>query len=139
MHGTFVPNEVLTDTRLTLVDGANPHSELRSGPKALAASRVRYDLFRRRYEPELYCAVPKGQPAPAFLQSDLWQAAGEMDEAGPTPLGFDREAARIGARLNGFYLFAAFDAIPEIRSDSADRRLRRFVQDGRAQFARLSN
>jgi hypothetical protein len=101
MHRTFVPNEVLTNTRLTLVDGANTHSEPRSGSKALAASQTRYDLFRRRYEPELYCAVPKGQPAPAFLQSDRWQAAGEMDEAGPTPLGFDRKAARIGVRLNG--------------------------------------
>lgn len=139
MHSTFVPDEALTHPRAARVNPANPHSELRSGSKALAASQTRYDLFRRRYEPEFYCAVPKGQPAPAFLQSDLWQAAGEMDEAGPTPLGFDREAARIGVRLNGFYLFAAFDPIPEMRLDGTYRGLRRFARDGRIQSARMTN
>jgi hypothetical protein len=43
-----------------------------------------------------------------------------MDEAGLTPLGFDREAARIGVRLNGFYVFVAFSPIPGLRSDGAD-------------------
>jgi hypothetical protein len=43
-----------------------------------------------------------------------------MDEAGPTPLGFDREAARIGVRLNGFYVFVAFSPISGLRSDGAD-------------------
>jgi hypothetical protein len=58
-----------------------------------------------------------------------------MAEADPTPLGFDREAARIGVRLNGFYLFVAFSSIPGLRSDSADRPPRRLVQDGSAQSA----
>jgi len=120
MHGTFVPDEVLTHTRPIRVDSANPHSESRSGWTALAASRTRYNLFRRRHEPELYCAVPKGQPAPAFLRSDRWQAAGEIDEAGPMPLGLDWEAARIGVRLNGFHLFTAFNPVPGLRSDHAD-------------------
>ncbi len=135
MHSTFVPDEVLTHTRPIRVDSANPHSEPQSGLKALAAFQSRYDLFRQQHEPELYCAVPKGRPAPAFLQSDQWKAAGEMDAAGPTPLGFDREAARIGVRLNGFYLFVAFSPIPGLRSDSADRPPRRLVQDGSAQSA----
>jgi hypothetical protein len=139
MHSTFVPDEVLTHPRPTLVDGADPHSEPRSESKAFAASQARYDLFRRRHEPELYCAVPKGRPAPAFLRSDRWQAAGEMDEAGPTPLGFDREAARIGVRLNGFYLFAAFSPVPRLRWDTADRPPWRLAQDGSAQSARMAN
>lgn len=130
MHRAFVPDEVLTRTRPTRVDGVNPPAEPRSRSKALAASQTRYDLFRRRHEPELCCAVPKGQPAPAFLQPDLWQDAGEMDEAGPTPLGFDREAAKIGVRLNGFYLFAAFSPLPDLRSDGADRPPWRPTDDG---------
>jgi hypothetical protein len=77
MHSTFVPDEVLTHPRQTLIDAANPHSGSQSG-KTLAAFQTRYDLFRRRHEPELYCAVPKGQPAPAFLRSARWQAAGKM-------------------------------------------------------------
>jgi hypothetical protein len=40
-----------------------------------------------------------------------------MDESGTTPLGFDREAAMIGIRLNGFYLFVAFSPVQELRSD----------------------
>ncbi|WP_343039266.1 hypothetical protein [Microvirga makkahensis] len=139
MHGTFVPDEVLTHTCPIQVDQANPHAESRSGSTALAASRTRYNLFRRRHEPGLYCAVPKGQPAPAFLRSDRWQAAGEMDEAGPMPLGFDREAARIGVRLNGFYLFTAFSPIPGLRSDSADGPSWRLAQDGSAQSAQMAN
>ena len=59
---------------------------------------------------ELCCAVPEDRPAPAFLESEQWQGAGQMDEADSMPLGFDREVAWIGVRLNGFYLFVAFDA-----------------------------
>jgi hypothetical protein len=83
--------------------------------------------------------VPKGQPVPAFVRSDLWRTAGEIDEAGPTPLGFDREAARIGVGLNGFYLFAAFGPMPDLRSDSADRPPWRLAQGGRAYFGRLTS
>jgi len=128
VHSTFVPDEVLTHTRPIVIDPANPHSEPQS----------RYDLFRQQHEPGLYCAVPKGQPAPAFLQSDQWKAAGEMDAAGPAPLGFDREAARTGVRLNGFYLFVAFSPVPGLWSDSADRPPRRLFLDGSAQSARMA-
>lgn len=138
MYSTFAPDEVLTHPRSTLVDPANPHSEPRSGSAAFAASETRYDLFRRRHEPELYCAVPKGRPAPAFLRSDQWQAVGEMDEVGPTPLGFDREAAQIGVRLNGFYLFAAFSPVPGLRLDTSDKPLLRCPQDGSARSGRMA-
>jgi hypothetical protein len=39
-----------------------------------------------------------------------------MAEADPMPVGFDREAARIGVCLNGFYLFVAFSPILGLRS-----------------------
>jgi hypothetical protein len=138
MHSTFVPDEVLTHTRPILIESANSHSKPQSGLKALAAFQTRYDLFRQQHEPELYCAVPKGRRAPAFLQLGQWKAAGEMDAAGPTPLGFDREAARIGVRLNGFYLFVAFSPIPGSHSDSADRPPWRLAQDSSAQSGRMA-
>jgi hypothetical protein len=42
-----------------------------------------------------------------------------MDEATPAPLGFDRKAARIPVRFNGFYLFVAFDGVLGVHADSA--------------------
>jgi hypothetical protein len=121
MRRTFVPGEPLTPTRPIWLDAAHPHSEPpTSRSEFLGTSPTCYALFRSQHEPELYCAVPQDWPAPSFLQSDRWQAAGQMDEAGLTPLGFDREAARIGVRLNGFYVFVAFSPIPSLRSDGAD-------------------
>ena len=118
MQRTFVPDEALTPTHSILLDPASRHSERStSGAESLGTSQTRYDLFRNQDEPELYCAVPEDQPAPAFLHSDRWQVAGQMDESGATPLGFDREAAKIGIRLNGFYLFVAFSPIRKLRSD----------------------
>ncbi|WP_262299877.1 hypothetical protein [Microvirga sesbaniae] len=60
--------------------------------------------------------MPEDQPAPAFRESEQWQAAGQLVEADPMPVGFDREAARIGVRLNGFYLFVAFSPFQRLRS-----------------------
>ncbi len=81
--------------------------------------------------------MPRDQPAPAFIQSDQWQAAGQIDGTAPAPLGFDREAARIGIHLNGFYLFVAFSPIPALKSDGADhppslpaRKIRSQAEDG---------
>jgi hypothetical protein len=42
-----------------------------------------------------------------------------MDEAAATPPGFDRKAARVAVRFNGFYLFIAFDGVPSVHADSA--------------------
>jgi hypothetical protein len=52
--------------------------------------------------------VPGDLPTPAFIQPERWQLVGQMDDAAPAPLGFDPEAAKVGVRFNGFYLFVAF-------------------------------
>ncbi|WP_201752189.1 hypothetical protein [Microvirga arsenatis] len=117
MRRTFVPDEALTQTRPTL---ANLYRERQSGLVSRDASRMRYDLFRNRHEPELCCAVPEHRPAPAFVRSEGWQLAGQIDATAPMPLGFDREAASIGAHLNGFYLFVAFSPLPALRSNAPD-------------------
>jgi hypothetical protein len=128
MPGTFVPDEPLTPTHPLRVDPASRHAEaVVNRSECPSISQFRYDLFRSRDEPELYCAVPEDRPAPAFLASEPWQVAGQMTEADPMPVGFDREAARIGVCLNGFYLFVAFSPILGLRS-SGDRPLLRSIQ-----------
>jgi hypothetical protein len=118
MPSTFVPDEPSAPTYPLRGDPASRHSESPTGrSEGPSTSPIRYDLFRSRDEPELYCAVPENRPAPAFLGSEPWQVAGRLAEADPMPLGFDREAARIGVRLNGFYLFVAFSPIPGLKSN----------------------
>jgi hypothetical protein len=118
MPSTFVPNEPLTPNHPLRVDPADRHSESPAGrSEGPSTFQIRYDLFRSPDEPELYCAVPEDRPAPAFLGSEPWQVAGQMAEADPMPLGFDRKAARIGVCLNGFYLFVAFSPIPGLESN----------------------
>jgi hypothetical protein len=88
MPGTFVPDEPLTPTHPLRVDPASRHAEaVVNRSECPRISQFRYDLFRSRDEPELYCAVPEDRPAPAFLASEPWQAAGQMAEADSMPLG----------------------------------------------------
>ncbi len=94
MHSTFVPDEALTPTRPILFGPDGPSPKPRSGVASLGTPEIRYDLFRSRHEPELYCAVPEGRPGPAFVHSDRWLPVGRVDEAAATPLGFDRKAAK---------------------------------------------
>jgi hypothetical protein len=70
------------------------------------ASEPVYNLFRRRAEPELYCAVPEDHAVPAFVAHEDWEYAGKVKEAAE-PDAFHRRAARVGVRLSGFYLFQA--------------------------------
>jgi hypothetical protein len=120
MHSTFVPDEALTLRRPILFGPDDLSPGPRSGMTSLGTPGARYDLFRSRHEPELYCAVPEGRPGPAFVHSDRWLPVGRLDEATPAPLGFDRKAARTAVRFNDFYLFIAFDGVPGVHADSAD-------------------
>jgi hypothetical protein len=67
-----------------------------------------YNLFRRREETGVVCAVPEDRAVPGFLQGQAWEFAGKVDGRLPPPIGFDRRAASSGVRFNGFYLFQAF-------------------------------
>lgn len=66
-----------------------------------------YNLFRRRNEPELYCAVPEDWPVPGFIAGAAWDFGGRIDAPAAAPRGFDADAARHGVRLTGYYLFLA--------------------------------
>jgi hypothetical protein len=62
-----------------------------------------YNLFRRKGEADLYCAVPQDVPVPSFVTADEWEYARPLDIE--TLSGFDATAARTSAATNGFYLF----------------------------------
>jgi hypothetical protein len=62
-----------------------------------------YNLFRRKGEANLYCAVPLDVPVPNFMSADKWEYARPLDIE--TLSGFDATAAQASAAANGFYLF----------------------------------
>ena len=67
-----------------------------------------YNLFRRRRDPNLCCAVPERHPVPPFIQGETWEFAGTIAGPASIPLGFRPEAATEATRLTGYYLFQAF-------------------------------
>ena len=67
-----------------------------------------YNVFRRKQEPNLCCAVPQRRPVPAFIHGETWDFGGTIAGPGTFPLGFQPEAAVEAARLTGYYLFQAF-------------------------------
>jgi hypothetical protein len=65
-----------------------------------------YNLFRRKLEEDLYCAVPEDGPVPGFVASE-WEFRGRLVEADQVPSGFHADAARAATRANGYYVFHA--------------------------------
>jgi hypothetical protein len=72
-----------------------------------AEGGVSYNLFRRRSAPDLHCAVAQPHPVPAFIDGETWEFAGAVRGERDAPRGFRAPEARLGTRLNGFYLFFA--------------------------------
>jgi hypothetical protein len=71
----------------------------------MAGEPVPYNIFRNAQKGDLYCAVPVCMPVPAFIRSPSWRFAAVARDAAEAPRGFLAEAARQGARWNGYYLF----------------------------------
>jgi hypothetical protein len=67
-----------------------------------------YNLFRRKDEADLYCAVPEDVAVPAFLTEGSWEYAQSLEVEALS--GFDAVAAEASALLNGFYLFHSADS-----------------------------
>lgn len=63
-----------------------------------------FNLFRRKESPELFCAVPEDRVVPGFIAGDAWEFGGRISGTHSQP-GFDRSAARVSSRINGYYLF----------------------------------
>ena len=77
-----------------------------------------YNLFRRKLEEDLYCAVPEDRPVPSFLTDVTWNYAYTLREGVASPPGFDQAAAELGVRLIGFHLFLVLGGMPSTRSSA---------------------
>jgi hypothetical protein len=62
-----------------------------------------YNLFRRKGEADLFCAVPQDVPVPSFVSAEEWEYAHPLEIE--TLSAFDATAAETSAAANGFYLF----------------------------------
>ena len=71
---------------------------------------IRYNLFRRKAEQHLYCAVPEDRPVPKFVDGAEWEYRGRVADDDAPPPGFRDEAAAAAARVNGYYIFQAVSA-----------------------------
>jgi hypothetical protein len=74
------------------------------GP-SVARRESTFHLFRNKQRPQLICAVATEHTLPGFLVSEQWLCEGSLGPSDPAPSGFREQAAAIGIRLNGFYLF----------------------------------
>jgi hypothetical protein len=70
---------------------------------------IRYNLFRRKADQHLYCAVPEDRPVPKFVDGAEWEYGGRVADDDAPPPGFRDEAAA-AARVNGYYIFQAVSA-----------------------------
>ena len=72
-----------------------------------------YNLFRRKLEEDLYCAVPEDRPVPDFV-AENWEFRGRLGEteveAEAAPSGFRPEAAQAATQATGYYIF---NAVPQ--------------------------
>lgn len=64
-----------------------------------------FNLFRRKDEPELFCAVPEDRAVPPFIAGEAWEFGGKIAADAHSQPGFDGGVAARAARFNGFYLF----------------------------------
>jgi len=64
-----------------------------------------FNLFRRKTDPDIYCAVPQGGALPVFLDNDGWEFDGKVQDGSPSLAGFDLTVARTTSRSTGYYLF----------------------------------
>ncbi len=90
---------------------------------ALTADQaVTFNLFRRRSSPDLFCAVAQAHAVPAFIDGEDWSFAGVVRRDSDAPRGFKPADARLGAHLNGFYLFFAFETAKSTAGSAAAAR-----------------
>ncbi len=69
-----------------------------------------WNVFRRRHDDALCCAVSAEVPVPPFLLSGEWNFGFAVAGGDPPVTGFSPEAAEVRAGFDGFYLFLAVAA-----------------------------
>ncbi|RYC30521.1 hypothetical protein D3273_18465 [Lichenibacterium minor] len=78
-----------------------------------------WNVFRRRRDDGLCCAVSADVPVPPFLLSGDWNFGFAIADGDAPVTGFSLAAAEVGAGFNGFYLFLTF--APAGEADRASR------------------
>jgi hypothetical protein len=68
------------------------------------AAYAAFNVFKRKRNPALRCAVRQDQPIPVFIESETWEFGGTVSLEEPS-LGFQPELASETARTLGYYLF----------------------------------
>jgi hypothetical protein len=71
----------------------------------LDGGTVVLNLFQRRKQPDLFCAVPTNQYVPMFLSDGTWTYVSTLDPEQPRPKGFCPLQAREYCRSDGYYVF----------------------------------
>ncbi len=69
-----------------------------------------YNVFSRKHEPALNCAVRQDRPVPNFVRGDTWDYVCTVQTSVRAPIGFKPEAAREATTNKGYYLFYALNA-----------------------------
>ncbi|WP_191970140.1 hypothetical protein [Methylobacterium planeticum] len=72
-----------------------------------------FNVFHRKRNPTMCCAVRQSQPVPSFIQGEIWDFDGTVSDPVSAPLGFQFEAASEAALLLGYYLFQRFSGASE--------------------------
>jgi hypothetical protein len=72
-----------------------------------------FNVFMRKRNPSLCCAVRQDQPIPVFIESGTWDFGGTVSPEEPS-LGFQPELASEATKAMGYYLFKAPDAGPSL-------------------------
>jgi hypothetical protein len=68
----------------------------------------RYNLFRHKWQPDLWRAVPEYYPVPEFITGDQWEYGGTREHA-ILPPGLNLTEVEDGVRLNSFHRFQTAD------------------------------
>lgn len=64
-----------------------------------------YNVFTRRRQSALRCAIAQESPVPSFIQNEIWEFSGTVRPLEPVPAGFQRKAAQEATQSMGYYLF----------------------------------
>lgn len=64
-----------------------------------------YNVFSRRHEPAIRCAIVLERPVPSFVQGEEWEFSGTVRPSDPAPPGFRHRRAEDGTRVVGYYLY----------------------------------
>jgi hypothetical protein len=85
---------------------------LRAGSRYKQVHSLVFNVFRRRANEDLCCAIRLERPLPAFINEAAWEYVGFIGDNDEAPIGFLPQAAWYADQLIGFYVFYLFAGLP---------------------------